>query len=348
MEFGPKYIIPSPFDPRLISIVSPAVAKAAMDTGVARRKIEDWDLYKAQLSARLNPAANVLRIAHDKLRDNPKTVVFAEGEEEKIIRAALQWNDNGFGNAILVGDEDKIKTRLSRLKSSDSVDGIKIISAEGDNANKFASSLVNNGDGDIVVTGLTKNYHDCLVDFMQEIGPKKGERVMGVTIAVDKHNETIFISDTAVHIEPDAKQLARITKGTCELAEKMGETPRAALLSFSNFGNPDHPKRQTILDAIKILDDEKVSFEYDGDVTPDVALEKELLNLYPQAKLKESANCLIMPSLEASNISGKMIHQVGGSTIIGPVLLGFNKPAQIIPIGSSVSEILNIASVASV
>jgi malate dehydrogenase (oxaloacetate-decarboxylating)(NADP+) len=343
MEFGREYIIPSPFDPRLISRIPVAVAKAAIASGVARNKITDWAAYEAKLAARLNPTANTMENIVEGLIAAPKTVVFAEGEAEKIIRAALEWKNSRYGNAILVGDESRISATLKKLGAKN-IDGISIKAGGADNI-KIASDLVNNGEGDVVITGLTKSYHDCLVSLMNEIGAKDGERVFGVTIAVGKHNEAIFISDTAVHIKPNSKQLATIAKSTAALAKKMGQEPRAALLSFSNFGSPDHEGRKTIQDALKILHSEKVDFEVDGDITPDVALESELLKLYPNAKLTAPANCLIMPSLEASNISGKMLHQIGGSTLIGPILVGFKKPAQIIPNGSTVSEILNIAAI---
>lgn len=348
IEFGPQYIIPSPFDPRLIETVPIAVAKAAIATGVANGKIDDWEAYRSELAARLNPTANTMGNIAKQLKAHPKTAIFAEGEEERIVRAAIGWKENRYGSAVLVGNEEKIQSILTKLTGKTSVEGISIENSDSNN-NLAASKLINEGKGDIVISGLTSSYHDCLVDMFKEIGAKKGERIFGVTIAVDKHNEAVFISDTAVHIKPNSEQLAQITKSTAKLATRMGKTPRAALISFSNYGNPQHEGTKTIEDALKILrEDAQVDFEIDGDLTPDVALEAELLEMYPNAKLSAPANCLIMPSLEASNISGKMLHQVGGSTLVGPILTGFNKPVQIIPNGSSVSEILNIAAIGAI
>lgn len=347
MEFGAEYIIPSPFDPRLIEAVPMAVAKAAIESGVARNKITDWEAYRSQLAARLNPTASTMDGIVKQLRNRPKTAVFAEGNEEKIVRAALEWINNGYGKAVLVGDETTIQNNLAKLSNGADISAITIHNTDS-NFDSEAAKIVNEGNGDVVVTGLTGSYHDSLVTLFNEIGAKEGERIFGVTIAVDKHNESVLISDTAVHIKPNAEQLAQITKSTAKLAEKLGHAPRAALLSFSNYGNPDHEGRKTIADALEILNNEKVSFEVDGDITPDVALEAELLKMYPNAKLSAPANCLIMPSLEASNISGKLLNQVGGSTLVGPILTGFKKPAQIIPNGSSVSDILNIAAIGAV
>lgn len=377
MEFGPKYIIPSAFDPRLISTIPVAVAKAAIETGVARKKITDWDAYKRELAARLNPTANTLSLIYKKLRNNPKTVIFAEGEEEVVIRSAIQWAENGYGKAILVGREEKITEQAKKLGAK-KLKNIEVRNAYTNEVsdkyvdflyqklqrkgylkrdcwrdikndrNIFASVMLAKGEGDILITGVTRSYGSCLKTLMSVIGAKKGERVFGTTIVVGSNNKTIFISDTAVHVEPDAEQLAQITIATTDVAKKMGEEPKAALLSYSNFGSPTHAKSQVIKDALKILEGKKVKFEFDGDLTPDVALNSELLKLYPFTKLSSSANCLIMPSLEAANISGKILREIGGGTLIGPVLHGFTKPAQIVPMNASVSEILDIAAIASV
>ncbi len=348
IEFGPEYIIPSPFDPRLISTIPVAVAKAAIDSGVARKKITDWDAYKTQLAARLNPTANTLSLINKKLRSQPKTVIFAEGEEEKAVRAAVQWKESGYGNAVLVGDEAQIKKHLAHFHHENDT-GIKIIKANGaGDRNAFASELLMKGEGDILLTGLTYSYNAALRSLMKGVGAKKGERVFGVTVAVGKNNKTIFISDTAVHIEPNAEQLAKITEETVKVAEKLGDKPRAALIAFSNFGNPEYARTSIIRDALKILRDKKVKFEVDGDMMPDTAMNPELQKLYPEIKLSGPANVLIMPSLEAANISGKILREHGGGLLIGPILCGFAKPAQIVPNNCTVSEMLNIAAIASV
>ncbi len=377
IEFGPEYIIPSPFDPRLISTIPIAVAKAAIETGVARIKIKDWDEYKRTLAARLNPTANTLSLIYKKLRDNPKTVIFAEGEEEVTVRAAIQWRDNGYGKAILVGREDKIKILLKTFGVKDAK-GIEIANAQKDavgeeyidylynklqrkgslrrdivrhiknDRNTFAGVMLAKGEGDILITGLTRSYSSSLRSLMLVTGAKKNERIFGVTIAVGKNNQTAFISDTAVHVSPNAEQLAKIAIETANVAKKLGEKPRVALISFSNFGNPQHDKTKVISEALEILKSKKVDFEFDGDMTPDVALNPELLKLYPFCKLSGPANVLIMPSLEAANISGKILRELGGGTLIGPILCGFDKPAQIVPMNCTVSEMLNIAAIASV
>ncbi len=376
MEFGPNYIIPSAFDPRLISTIPVAVAKAAIETGVARKKITDWEGYKRELAARLNPTANTLSLIYKKLRNNPKTVIFAEGEEEVTIRTAIQWVESGYGKVILVGREEKIEEQAKKLGAKKLKD-IKVVNAYKNEVsdkyvdflykklarkgylkrdcnreirndrNVFASVLLAKGEGDILITGLTRSYSSCLKTLMQVIGAKKGERVFGTTIAVGGNNKTVFISDTAVHVNPDAEQLAQIAIATADVAKKLGEEPSVGLLSYSNFGNPTHDKTKIIKDAIKILEGKKVKFSFDGDLTPDVALNEELLKLYP-TNLKKPANCLVMPSLEAANISGKLLRELGGGTLIGPVLHGFDKPAQIVPMNASVSDILNIAAIASV
>lgn len=375
MEFGPEYIIPSPFDPRLIANIPAAVAKAAIDSGVARKEIKDWDDYKASLAERLNPTGNVLGLIYRKLRKNPKTVVFAEGEEDKAIRAAAQWQENGYGKAILVGREEKVKAKFEKLGIKQEIEIKNSYNTEvtekyvdamynkmqrkgylkrdcvreiKNDRNIFASLMVMQGEGDIVITGLTRSYANNLKSLMSIIPPKRDARVMGVTIAVGKNNKTVMLSDTAVHVSPNAEHLAKITIETTEIAKKLGLKPRAALTSFSNFGSPKHGKTSVIKDALKILEEKKVKFEVDGDMMPDVALNKELLGLYPFTKLTDVANCVIMPSLEAANISGKILREVGGGTLIGPILCGFEKPAQIVPMNSTVSEILNIAAIASV
>ncbi len=347
IEFGPEYIIPSPFDPRLISTIPVAVAKAAIDSGVARTPIKDWDAYKTQLAARLNPTANVLSLISKKLRNQPKTVIFAEGEQEKAVRAAIQWKESGYGNAVLVGDEATVKKHIAGFHA-EAVEGIKIIKAAAGDRTAFASELLMKGEGDILITGLTSSYSSALKSLMKGVGPKKGERIFGVTVALGKNNKTIFLSDTAVHIEPNAEQLAKITEETAHVAEKLGQTPRVALVAFSNFGVPEYKSTKNIAGAIKILRDKKVKYEVDGDMMPDVALNTDLQKLHPNIKLSGPANVLIMPSLESANISGKILREHGGGILIGPILCGFAKPAQIVPNNCTVSEMLNIAAIASV
>ncbi len=346
LEFGPEYIIPSPFDPRLIARIPVAVAKAAIETGVARKKITDWDAYTAQLAARLNPTANTLSNIYKKLKENPKTVIFAEGNEDKVARAALQWRDNGYGKVVIVGDEKKISANLKNFGMADA-SGITIKAPTDADANKAAAELLMKGEGDILITGLTHSYSSSLKTLMKTVGAKKDERIFGVTLAVGKNNKTIFISDSAVHIEPDADQMVKITEKTAQLAEKLGEKPRVAFMSFSNFGDPEYARTGIIRQALKTLRDKKVKYEVDGDMMPDVALNADLQKLHPGIKLTGPANVLIMPSLEAANISGKILREHGNGVLIGPILCGFAKPVQIVPNNCTVSEMMNIAALAS-
>jgi malate dehydrogenase (oxaloacetate-decarboxylating)(NADP+) len=378
MEFGPSYIIPSPFDPRLIENIPAAVAKAAMETGVATRPIKNWDEYKTKLSALLNPTANILGMINKKLTNNPKNIIFAEGEEEVAIKAAFQWRDSNFGKAILVGRENKIEETIAKLGLNKNMKNVEIVNAiTNKNSDKYAefmyskmqrkgfllrdcarsvkndrytfsSAMLAHNEGDLLITGLTRSYNSSLKGIMGLIDAKKDARVLGITIAVSKNNDVVFLTDTAVHVAPSAEELAKIAIQSAEFAKKMGEVPRVAFLSFSNFGNPGHAKAKVIKEAIAILEKQKVDFEFDGELTPDVALNPELLKLYPFSKLSGSANVLVMPNLESANISGKILRELGGGTLIGPVICGFEKNAQVVPMNANVSEVLNIAAIASV
>jgi malate dehydrogenase (oxaloacetate-decarboxylating)(NADP+) len=378
VEFGPEYIIPSPFDPRLIATVPVAVAKAAMKTGVARRPIENWEEYKTKLHALLNPTANVLSLITKKLLKNPKTVIFAEGEEEVAIKAAFQWRDAGYGKAILVGRNEKIDATINRLGLQKNLKDVEIVnSADNKDADKYAdymysklqrkgllhrdavrsikndrytfsSAMMAHDAGDILITGLTRSYNSSLKGIMGLIPAKKDERILGITIAVGKSNTPVYLADTAVHVEPNAEQLATIAIQSAAFARKMGDEPRVAFLSFSNYGNPGHAKSKVIQDAMKILEAKGVDFEFDGEMTPDVAVNPDLLKLYPFSKLKGPANVLVMPNLESANISGKILRELGGGTLIGPVICGFEKNAQVVPMNATASEILNIATIGSV
>lgn len=382
MEFGRNYIIPSPFDPRLISEIPVAVAKAAMDEGVARKPIENWEEYKNQLAARLNPTANTLSLIYKKLKDSPKNVIFAEGEEDVAIRAACDWQEGKYGKAILVGDKAVIAEKAEKLGLTEKVAQIEVKHSSSDNIpkevaefiyerlqrkgylkkdclrelkndrNVYASTLLLQGAGELMITGLTRSYNSCVKLAMDIVGAKKGERVLGTTIAVDRNNKTVFISDTAMTIRPNAEQLAKIAINTANVAKKFGQEPKVAFLSFSNFGNPEHEGSKVIKDAMKILASLKekgeIEFEFDGDMTPDTALDNNFANFYSFSNIAGNANCLIMPSLEAANISGKLVKQLGENILIGPILSGFHRSVQIVPMGSSASEILNIAAISSV
>lgn len=376
LTFGPDYIIPSPFDPRLISTIPVAVAMAAIETGVAKRPIKDWTAYEQELAARLNPTANSLSLIYKELVDNPKTIVFAEGEEESVIRAAIQWRDSGYGKAILVGREEPI-TKV--LKSFDITDMTNLeiqnaaISKKNDNyieymyekmqrkgllhrdcvrmvkndRNSFAATMLGCGDADAMITGLTRSYNRSLKSIMQIVEPKKDQRVFGISTIISKNKKTVFMADTAVDVDPSAESLANMAIETAKIARMMGHEPRVAFLSFSNFGNPMHDRTKKVREAVEILDGQKTDFEYEGDITADVALNPELQKLYPFSRLSGSANVLIAPGLNTAQISTKLLKELGGGSIIGPVLVGLNKSVQIVPMNSTVSEIMNIAALAA-
>lgn len=374
MHYGPDYIIPVPFDPRLIITIPPAVAKAAMDSGVARKPITNMDEYKKELRARLDPTANSLSLVFDRLRANPKTVVFAEGEEEQMIRAAQLWHDNGYGKPILVGRKTKIIEAMAHMgvdpegiiisnaaisKHNDEyIDYMyKRLQRQGallrdcvrmvkNDRNVFASCLLEAGHADAMVTGLTRSYSQSFKDVTKIVDGKPNTVVFGLSIVVVR-GRTVFISDTNINELPTAQELAEIAIQSAKKAKQLGHTPRVALLSFSNFGNPMREKAERIREAVKILDAMNLDFEYDGEMSADVALNPDLLKLYPFCRLSAPANVLIMPALHSANISYKLLQELGGGTAIGPLLVGMEKPVQIVEMGATVSEILNVAAFAA-
>jgi malate dehydrogenase (oxaloacetate-decarboxylating)(NADP+) len=377
MKYGQYYIIPTPFDPRLITTIPVAVAQAAMDTGVARKPIKDFDAYKQILSARLNPTANSMAQIFDVVRQNPQRVIFAEGEEEKTIRAAIHWRDNGYGSPILVGRADRIRDTINHLgiKNADDLEIVnaavtkhlkqyidllyKKLQRKGflerdvermvkNDRNIFASCMLACGHGDAMVTGLTRNYYRALENICRVIDTKKGEFLFGMSALVTK-NRTVFISDTVVQELPTSEELADIAIRTARKVRQLGHEPRVALLSYSNFGNPMKEKSKRIRDAVELLDNNKdIDFEYDGEMSADVALNRELREMYPFCRLSEPANVLVMPALHSAHISSNLMEELEVGSVIGPVLVGLEKPVQIASMNASVSDIINLAAVASV
>ncbi|MFZ4125914.1 MAG: NADP-dependent malic enzyme [Rickettsiales bacterium] len=377
MKYGPDYIIPTPFDPRLITTIPVAVAQAAMDTGVARKPIKDFDAYKHTLGARLNPTANSMAQIFDVVRQHPQRVIFAEGEEEKTIRAAIHWRDNGYGTPILVGRADRIRDTINHLgiKNADDLEIVnaavskhlnlyieklyKKLQRKGflerdvermvkNDRNIFASCMLQAGHGDAMVTGLTRNYYRALENICRVIDTKKGEFLFGMSALVTK-NRTVFISDTVVQELPSSEELADIAIRTAKKVRQLGHEPRVALLSYSNFGNPMKEKSKRIRDAVELLDENKdIDFEYDGEMSADVALNTELRALYPFCRLSEPANVLVMPALHSAHISSNLMEELEVGSVIGPVLVGLEKPVQIASMNASVSDIINLAAVASV
>ncbi len=376
LAFGPEYIIPNAFDPRLISRIPPAVAKAAMDSGVARRPIVDLRRYARDLSGRLDPTANALDAIMERVRAEPKRVVFAEGEEEKIVRAAVAFRNAGYGMPVLIGREERVKDTIASLGLG-MVEGIEIHNARlsGANAkyteflygrlqragflhrdcqrmvnqdrNVFAACMVATGDADAMVTGLTRSAAVCLDDISHVIAPQPGGIAFGLTLMVGMRGRTIFIADTLMHFRPSAEQMADIAIGAAATAHRLGHEPRVALLSHSTFGNPMHAGAEVMRRAVETLDRRGVDFEYDGEMSPDVALEPELRALYPFCRLTGPANVLVMPGLHSAHIVSRLAPRLGGGTTIGPLLIGMTHAAQIVPMDASSSQIVDVACLAA-
>ena len=371
LHFGPDYIIPAPFDPRLIVAVPKAVAQAAMTSGVAQRPIEDFVVYEHDLAARLDPTAESLQRIFDKVREDPRRVVFAEGEEEATIRAALAYRNAGYGMPILVGREERIRETVDQMGVS--VNGIEIQNARlsthnkryteylyerlqrrgkiyrdcqrmvNQNRNVFAACMVAQGDADAMVTGLTRSFGVAFDDIRRVLDPKPGHRVFGMSIMI-VGGRSVFTADTSVHELPSPEALADIAIQSAAQARAMGHEPRVALLSFSNFGNPMREKTRRIRDAVKVLDSMDVDFEYDGEMQANVALDYDLMRrIYPFCRLSGPANVLIMPALHSANISAKLVQSAQIGTVIGPVLIGLSKPAQIVPFGATVNDLVTAA-----
>jgi malate dehydrogenase (oxaloacetate-decarboxylating)(NADP+) len=375
LKFGPHYIIPTPFDARLIQVVPLAVAKAAVESGVAKKPIKDWEAYRKELQARRDPTVNSLGMIFEKLEKNPKKVIFAEGEQPEIIRVAAMWRDNGYGKPVLVGKE---KTILENMAEA-SVDpkGIEIYNASisdenskftdhlykklqrngvlrsdcarmiRNDRNVFAASMLDCGHGDALVTGLTRGYRKSLTDVWQVLKNKKDKIVLGISMVISK-GRTIFIADTACSELSSSDHLAKIAIQTAKKVRNMGYEPRVAFLSFSNFGSALKTESERMKHAVEILDAMKVDFEYDGEMTADVALNMDKMSKYPFCRLSAPANILICPGLHSASIATKLLEEVGNCTVIGPILDGFEKSVQIVTMRSSINDILNMTAIAAV
>jgi malate dehydrogenase (oxaloacetate-decarboxylating)(NADP+) len=374
-KYGPDYIIPVPFDPRLIATVPPAVAKAAMETGVARKPIPDMDAYRAQLASRRDPVAGILQRVYQRLRRRPQRVVFAEGEEEQVIRAAASFVHQGLGSALLVGREDRVR-ETARGLGVELGGGIEIINAAlsqrnaayaaylyerlqrqgyllrdvhrlvNQDRNHFAACMVALGDADAMVTGVTRNFSVALEDVCRCIDPKPGHRVMGVSLVLAR-GRTVLIADTAVNEMPNAEILADIAVEAAGVARRLGYDPRLALLAFSTFGHPPSERSAHVQGAVRILDQRHVDFEYDGDMAADVALNTELHDAYPFCRLSGPANVLVMPAIHSASISTKLLTELGGATVIGPILVGLDRPVQIVSLSANDAQLVNMAALAA-
>ncbi|ODU69616.1 MAG: malic enzyme [Novosphingobium sp. SCN 66-18] len=375
MQFGHDYIIPAPFDPRLMEVVSSAVAKAAMDSGVAMKPIEDFDAYRHDLKARLNPTTSVLTNVYAQVKRNPKRVVFAEAENEVVLRAAVQFRDFGYGEPVLVGRDQVVREKLVELGIGNP-DSYEIHNSAisphvpamvemlyerlqrrgflerdvrrmvNQDRNVFASALVKLGHADALITGMTRTFSQTLKEVRQVLDPASGKVPFGIHLMVAK-NYTVFLADTTVNERPSAEDLAHIAIETADVARRMGHEPRVAFLSFSTFGNPMGRWVEPIRGAVSILDETNPGFEYEGEVAPDAALNPKVMANYPFSRLSGPANVLIMPGLQSANISAKLLRELAGNAVIGPMLLGMEKPVQIAPMTAIAPDILTLAVLAA-
>jgi len=374
--FGRDYIIPAPFDPRLMEVVPSAVAKAAMDSGVAQKPIEDFDKYRHELKSRLNPTTSVLTNVYEQVKANPKRVIFAEAEDEVVLRAAIQYRDFGYGTPVLVGRTQAVRDKLVELGVANP-DSYEIHNAKdsphtaammdllygrlqrrgflerdvrrmvNQDRNVFSAALLKLGVGDALVTGMTRPFGQTLQEVFQVLDPKPGHIAFGVHLMVGKQT-TVFMADTTVNERPTSEELAVIAKETAAVARRLGHEPRVAFLSWSTFGNPQGKWLGTIRKAVGILDAEgEVGFEYEGEIAPDAALNPKVMRLYPFSRLSAPANVLVMPGLQSANISAKLLKELGGNATIGPMLLGMEKPVQIVPMTALAPDVLTLAVLAA-
>ncbi len=376
LHYGKDYIIPAPFDPRLISFVSSAVAKAAIDTKVAKKTLYNIESYKSELTGRINPIASILEPIKSSIKGEKKKVVFAEGEAENTIRAALSFFNSGFGTPILIGRETRIKENMKKVnldglnnliihnarlsdKNHKYIDDLyKKLHRKGhlkrdcqklinQDRNVFAAAMVSANDADAMITGVTRPFRRCFNDIVKVIDPIKNEAFLSMSMLVSKER-TVFIGDVNIHENPSAIEIADIACGIARTVKNLGYEPRVALLSFSNFGNPPNKKSETMKEALEILLNRKVDFEFDGEMSAEIALDYNLIKEnYPFCRLSGPANVLIMPDLSSANISFKLLQKMGGGSVLGPIMIGGKKPFQIVQMGASVTEIVNAASIAA-
>ena len=375
-HYGKDYIIPSTFDPRLISIIPTAVAKAAMKTGVARKKIENFEIYQEQLKERLDPTVTIMQGINSYIKKNQKKIVFADGEDENTLKAAIAFKNSRLGIPILIGKEEKIKEQIKKIGYNENFD-IEIVNSKDTSKREryvkylfqklqreqgllewdcdrlvrndrviWASCMVACGDADGAVTGNTRRFGASLDKIKQVVEARPGEIMFGLNLVVHK-GKTIFVGDTSVHEYPNAKELAEIAISSARVVRLFGFDPKVAFVSHSTFGQPLTSRTKHIKEAVEILKEKNVNFEFDGDMQPDVALNKEYQSLYPFSKIVGNANILIMPGQHSAAISYKMMKTLGDAKVIGPLLIGLGLPIEIAPLRSSTSEIINLASIAA-
>ena len=375
-SYGKEYIIPSTFDPRLISVIPVAVAKAAMASGVARKNIENFDVYSESLKQRLDPSVTIMQGINSKIKKNKKRVVFADGEDENTLKAAIAFKNSNLGTPIIVAKEKVVKERLKEIGYGENFDIEIVNSTKKDKREKYVnflfkklqreegllerdcdrlvrndrviwgSCMVACGDADAMVTGNTRRYAQSLQKIKKVVDPRSGEIMFGLNMVVNK-GKTVFIGDTSVHEYPTSEQLAEIAISAARVVRLFGFDPKVAFLSHSTFGQPLTSRTKHIRDAVEILKNKEVDFKFDGDMQPDVALNNEYADLYPFSEIVGKANILIMPGQHSATISHKMMKSLGGAKVIGPLLIGLGQPIEIAPLRSSTSDILNLASVAA-
>ena len=375
-HYGKNYIIPSTFDPRLISVIPAAVAKAAIETGVARKKIENFDVYKDQLNQRLDPTVTIMQGVNTYIKKKQKKVVFADGEDENTLKAAIAFKNSELGIPILVGKEELIKNQIKKIGYNENFD-IEIVNSKDTLKREkyvrylfkklqrekgmlerdcdrlirndrviWGSCMVASGDADAMVTGNTRRYSSSLEKVVQVVDPRPGEIMFGLNLIVNR-GKTIFLCDTSVIEYPDASQLAEMAISAARVVRLFGFDPRVSFLSHSTFGEPITDRTKRISDSVKILKKRKVDFKFDGEMQPDVALEEVYKELYPFSEIVGNSNVLIMPSQHSAAISYKMIKSMSRAKVIGPLLIGLGQPIEIAPLRSSTSDIINLASIAA-
>ena len=375
-KYGKDYIIPSTFDPRLISVIPAAVAKAAMDSGVAKKPIKDFEAYRDQLKQRLDPSVTIMQGINSHIKKNQKRIVFADGEDENTLKAAIAFKNSKLGTPILIGKKNKIKERIKEIGYNENFD-IEIVNSEDKEKREkyvnflfeklqrekgllerdcdrlvrndrviWASCMVACGDADGAVTGNTRRFGASFDKVTQVVDARPGEIMFGLNMVVAK-GKTIFVGDTSVNEYPSSEELAEIAISSARVVKMFGFVPKVAFVSHSTFGQPLTSRTKHIKKAVEILKDKNVDFDFDGDMQPDVALNEEYKELYPFSSIVGNANILIMPGQHSAAISYKMMKSLGDTKVIGPLLIGLGQPIEIAPLRSSTSEIINLASVAA-
>ena len=376
LKFGRDYIIPTPFDPRLIFRVPPAVAKAGMQTGAARRPIIDLPNYELSLKSRMDPTASILQGMHVRARSNQATMIFAEGDDPRVLRAAVTYQRSGLGKSLVVGRDNDVKSKLEDLGLADAINELEVVNAAktehlesykdflydrlkrkgfdpadvhriaSRDRHVFAALMLAHGHGDGLVTGVTRKSAIVLDRINHVFDANADNGATGVTALIHK-GRIILISDTLVQEWPNEKDLADIAENAAVVARQLGLEPRVAFVSFSTFGHPVSERAEKMYLAPAELDARSVNFEYEGEMTADVALNMKAMEAYPFCRLTGPANILVVPARHSASISVKLMQEMAGATVIGPILTGIDKSIQICSTASNATDILNMAVLAS-